>query len=48
MLRLLGVARASFYQWLNKPISDRAIEEMRLLQIESQKRFLFAQNKEIV
>lgn len=33
MCRLLGVARAGFYQWLEKPISDHAIEDARLLQL---------------
>jgi putative transposase len=31
MCRVLQVARAGFYQWLHKPMSDRAIEDQRLL-----------------
>lgn len=31
MCRVLRVARAGFYQWLHKPLSDRAIEDQRLL-----------------
>lgn len=31
MCRVLRVARAGFYQWLCKPLSDRAIEDQRLL-----------------
>jgi putative transposase len=31
MCRVLGIARAGFYQWLHKPLSDRAIEDQRLL-----------------
>lgn len=30
MCRVLKVARAGFYDWLNKPLSDRAIENKRL------------------
>ncbi|CAA0086939.1 Uncharacterised protein [Zhongshania aliphaticivorans] len=33
MCRLLDVARAGFYQWLHKPLSDRAIEDLRLLEL---------------
>lgn len=33
MCRVLKVARAGFYQWLHKPLSDRAIEDDRLLQL---------------
>jgi len=31
MCRMLEVARSGFYQWLHKPLSDRAIEDQRLL-----------------
>ena len=31
MCRVLKVARSGFYQWLHKPLSDRAIENERLL-----------------
>lgn len=31
MCRVLQVARAGFYAWLHKPLSDRAIENQRLL-----------------
>ena len=31
MCRVLQVTRAGFYQWLHKPLSDRAIEDQRLL-----------------
>ena len=31
MCRVLKVARSGFYQWLHKPLSDRAIEDERLL-----------------
>jgi putative transposase len=31
MCRVLEVARAGFYQWLHKPLSDRAIENTRLV-----------------
>ena len=31
MCRVLGIARAGFYQWLHKPLSNRAIEDQRLL-----------------
>ena len=31
MCRVLEVARAGFYQWLHQPLSDRAIEDQRLL-----------------
>lgn len=31
MCRVLQVARAGFYAWLHKPISDRDIEDQRLL-----------------
>jgi putative transposase len=33
MCRVLKIARAGFYQWLHKPLSDRAIEDARLLQL---------------
>ena len=31
MCRVLRVSRSGFYQWLHKPLSDRAIEDQRLL-----------------
>ena len=31
MCRVLQVARSGFYAWLHKPLSDRAIEDQRLL-----------------
>ena len=31
MCRVLKVARSGFYQWLHRPLSDRAIEDQRLL-----------------
>ena len=31
MCRVLRVLRSGFYQWLHKPLSDRAIENIRLL-----------------
>lgn len=31
MCRVLSVARAGYYQWLHKPLSDRALEDQRLL-----------------
>ena len=33
MCRVLNVARSGFYKWLHKPLSDRAIEDHRLLQL---------------
>lgn len=33
MCRLLGVARAGYYAWLERPISDRAQEDARLLRL---------------
>lgn len=33
MCRLLGVARAGYYAWLNHPMSDRALEDARLLRL---------------
>ena len=31
MRRVLKVYRSGFYAWLHKPLSDRAIEDQRLL-----------------
>ena len=31
MCRVLNVCRSGFYAWLHKPLSDRAIEDQRLL-----------------
>ncbi len=31
MCRILQVARSGFYQWLQKPLSDRAVDNQRLL-----------------
>jgi len=31
MCRVLRISRSGFYQWLHKPLSDRAIENLRLL-----------------
>lgn len=33
MCRVLRVSRSGFYQWLHKPLSDRAIEDQRLLSL---------------
>lgn len=33
MCELLGVARAGYYAWLNHPVSERAEEDARLLQL---------------
>jgi putative transposase len=33
MCRVLGVARAGFYEWLHRPLSLRAIEDQRLLEL---------------
>ncbi len=33
MCRLLGVARAGYYAWLERPISDRALEDARLFRL---------------
>jgi putative transposase len=33
MCRVLRIARAGFYAWLHKPVSDRAIEDQRLLEL---------------
>jgi len=33
MCRVLGVARAGFYAWTHKPLSERAVEDNRLLEL---------------
>ncbi|MEO2176285.1 MAG: IS3 family transposase, partial [bacterium] len=33
MCRVLKLHRSGFYAWLNKPLSDRALEDQRLLQL---------------
>ncbi|MFK7887468.1 MAG: IS3 family transposase [Gammaproteobacteria bacterium] len=33
MCRVFQIARAGYYQWLDKPLSDRAIEDQRLLTV---------------
>jgi putative transposase len=33
MCRVLRVTRSGFYAWLHKPLSDRAIEDLRLLEL---------------
>lgn len=33
LCRVLAVSRSGFYQWLAKPLSDRAIEDQRLLRL---------------
>ena len=33
MCRVLQVARSGFYEWLHKPLSDRAIEDQRLVEL---------------
>jgi len=33
MCRVLDVTRSGFYEWLHKPMSDRAIEDLRLLDL---------------
>jgi putative transposase len=33
MCRVLRVTRSGFYAWLHKPLSDRAIEDVRLLEL---------------
>jgi putative transposase len=35
MCRLLGIARAGYYAWLDHPVSDRAQEDARLLRLIS-------------
>jgi putative transposase len=31
LCRMFGVARSGFYAWIHKPLSDRALEDQRLL-----------------
>lgn len=31
MCRLLEVSRSGFYEWLRNPLSDRAVEDQRVL-----------------
>jgi putative transposase len=33
MCRTFGVSRSGFYQWLSQPLSDRTIEDQRLLEL---------------
>ena len=33
MCRVLCVTRSGFYAWLNKPLSERALEDLRLLEL---------------
>jgi putative transposase len=33
MCRLLRASRSGFYAWIHKPLSDRAIEDRRLLEL---------------
>ena len=33
MCRVLKVARAGFYQWLHQPVSERAKEDARLVEV---------------
>lgn len=33
MCRVLQVPRSGFYAWLHRPLSDRAIEDQRLLRV---------------
>ena len=33
MCRLLEVSRSGFYEWLRKPLSDRAVDDQRLLSL---------------
>ncbi len=33
MCRLLDVSRSGFYEWLRHPLSDRAVEDQRLLRL---------------
>ncbi len=33
MCRILGVGKSGFYAWIHQPLSDRAIEDERLLEL---------------
>lgn len=33
MCRVLGVARAGYYFWVEQPLSDRALEDLRILKL---------------
>lgn len=33
MCRVLGVARAGYYFWIEQPLSDRALEDLRILKL---------------